>query len=79
MDYSPVCCGCSLTVKPLPSKQVSGVRFPAAAPLYKSGLGTKAAPKNLLALVDALRIGRARERGLAEKEINRRLDLHVAD
>jgi hypothetical protein len=34
---------------------------------------------DLLALVDALRIGRARERGLAEKEINRRLDLHVAD
>jgi hypothetical protein len=32
----------------------------------------------LLALVDALRIGRARERNLAEKEITRRLNAHVA-
>jgi hypothetical protein len=31
----------------------------------------------LLALVDALRIGRARERDLAEKEIAIRLNRHV--
>jgi len=31
----------------------------------------------LLALVDALRIGRARERALAEKEIGERLDRHA--
>jgi DNA-binding Lrp family transcriptional regulator len=33
---------------------------------------------DLLALVDALRIGRARERNLAEKEISDRLNRHVA-
>src|ERR1017187_5095639 len=33
---------------------------------------------DLLALVDALRIGRARERALAEKEINQRLNSHAA-
>jgi hypothetical protein len=33
---------------------------------------------DLLALVDALRIGRARERSLAEKEITQRLNTHVA-
>ncbi len=32
----------------------------------------------LLALVDALRLGRARERGMAEKEIAVRLNRHVA-
>ena len=33
---------------------------------------------DLLALVDALRIGRARERSVAEKEITHRLNAHVA-
>jgi hypothetical protein len=33
---------------------------------------------DLLALVDALRFGRARERSLAEKEIAHRLHVHVA-
>jgi len=32
----------------------------------------------LLALVDALRIGRARERNLAQKEISKRLNLHAS-
>ena len=50
-------------------------------PLYASVPG--AARRNpalydLLALVDALRIGRARERNLAEKEISALLNLHGA-
>jgi DNA-binding Lrp family transcriptional regulator len=50
-------------------------------PLYGSVPGAARrdpALYDLLALVDALRIGRARERNLAEKEITHRLNAHAA-
>lgn len=53
----------------------------AVEPLYPSVPGAARrhpALYELLALVDALRVGRARERGLAEKEITRRLIRHAA-
>ena len=64
-------------VWPDPNGKVQGS---AVEPLYPSVPG--AARRHpmlyeLLALVDALRIGRARERGLAEKEIAVRLNCHV--
>jgi DNA-binding Lrp family transcriptional regulator len=49
-------------------------------PLYSSVPGAARrdpALYDLLALVDALRIGRARERNIAEKEISNRLKAHV--
>lgn len=49
----------------------------ALEPLYGSvPMAAKASPKlyELLALVDALRVGRARERKLAEAELKKRLD-----
>jgi hypothetical protein len=49
-------------------------------PLYSSVPGAARrdpALYDLLALVDALRIGRARERNVAEKEISNRLKAHV--
>ena len=58
--------------------QVQGA---AVQPLYSSVPGAARrdpALYDLLALVDALRIGRARERSLAEKEITQRLNTHVA-
>lgn len=63
-------------VWPDPNGKVQGS---AIEPLYPSVPG--AAPRNpdlyeLLALVDALRIGRARERTLAEKELGARLTSH---
>lgn len=66
-----------LPVWPDPDGKVQGV---AVEPLYSSVPG--AARRNqelydLLALVDVLRIGRARERTMAEKEINHRLNHHA--
>ncbi len=65
-------------VWPDPDGKVQGS---AVEPLYPSVPG--AARRHpllyeLLALVDALRLGRARERGMAEKEIAVRLNRHVA-
>jgi DNA-binding Lrp family transcriptional regulator len=57
------------------------VQGAAVQPLYRSVPGAARrdpALYDLLALVDALRIGRARERTLAEKEIIHRLKAHVA-
>jgi DNA-binding Lrp family transcriptional regulator len=65
-------------VWPDPNGQVQGA---AVQPLYSSVPGAARrdpALYDLLALVDALRIGRARERGLAEDEIAYRLNVHVA-
>ncbi|MEJ1973089.1 MAG: hypothetical protein WDM96_11715 [Lacunisphaera sp.] len=56
------------------------VQGAAVQPLYGSVPGAaRRDPElyHLLALVDALRIGRARERALAEKEIGERLNLHA--
>lgn len=56
------------------------VQGAAVQPLYGSVPGAARrdpALYDLLALVDALRIGRARERSLAEKEITHRLNTHV--
>jgi DNA-binding Lrp family transcriptional regulator len=64
-------------VWPDPDGKVQGT---AVQPLYASVPGAaRRDPElyHLLALVDALRIGRARERALAEKEINQRLTHHA--
>jgi hypothetical protein len=64
-------------VWPDPDGQVQGASL---QPLYASVPGAARrdpALYALLALVDALRIGRARERNLAAKEIFRRLNAHV--
>lgn len=64
-------------VWPDPDGQVQGV---AVQPLYPSVPGAARrdpALYHLLALVDALRIGRARERSLAEKEIGQHLNSHA--
>lgn len=56
------------------------VQGAAVQPLYASVPGAARrdpALYDLLALVDALRIGRARERALAEKEIGQRLTQHA--
>jgi hypothetical protein len=66
-------------VWPDPEGRVQGA---SVQPLYSSVPGaSRRDPKlyDLLALVDALRIGRARERALAEKEISQRLNGHAAD
>jgi len=65
-------------VWPDPSSNIQGY---AVEPLYPSV--PKAAQRDpllygILALVDALRIGRARERDLATREIDERLNLHAA-
>jgi DNA-binding Lrp family transcriptional regulator len=60
-----------------PEGKVQGA---AVKPLYSSVPGAAQrdpALYDLLALVDALRIGRARERTLAEKEIGKRLNHHA--
>ncbi len=65
-------------VWPDPEGTVQGA---SVEPLYRSVPGAARrdpALYDLLALVDALRIGRARERSLAEKEIAQRLTQHVA-
>jgi len=65
-------------VWPDPEGRVQGA---AVQPLYGSVPGAaRRDPElyDLLALVDALRIGRARERALAEKEIGERLNSHAA-
>ena len=65
-------------VWPDPEGRVQGA---AVQPLYPSVPGAARrdpALYDLLALVDALRFGRARERSLAEKEIAHRLNVHVA-
>jgi len=65
-------------VWPDPEGSVQGA---SVQPLYGSVPGAARrdpALYDLLALVDALRIGRARERNLAEKEITQRLNAHVA-
>ena len=65
-------------VWPDPEGRVQGA---AVKPLYASvPSAARRDPElyNLLALVDALRIGRARERALAEKEIGERLNRHAA-
>ncbi|MEI8191594.1 MAG: hypothetical protein WCI75_17915, partial [candidate division NC10 bacterium] len=64
-------------VWPDPESRVQGA---AVQPLYGSVPGAaRRDPElyDLLALIDALRIGRARERALAEKEIGERLNNHV--
>lgn len=64
-------------VWPDPEGQVQGA---AVHPLYRSvpaAARRDPALYELLALVDALRIGRARERNLADKEITERLNTHV--
>ena len=64
-------------VWPDPEGKVLGA---AVQPLYASVPGAaRRDPElyHLLALVDALRIGRARERALAEKEIGQRLNRHA--
>ena len=65
-------------VWPDPQGQVQGA---AVQPLYASVPGAARRDPELyriLALVDALRIGRARERALAEKEISQQLSSHAA-
>ena len=65
-------------VWPDPQGQVQGA---AVQPLYASVPGAARRDPELyriLALVDALRIGRARERALAEKEISQLLSSHAA-
>ena len=65
-------------VWPDPQGQVQGA---AVQPLYASVPGAACRDPELyriLALVDALRIGRARERALAEKEISQQLGSHAA-
>ena len=65
-------------VWPDPEGQVQGV---SVQPLYSSVPGAaRRDPElyHLLALVDALRMGRARERALAEKEIGQRLNTNAA-
>ena len=64
-------------VWPDPEGKVQGA---AVQPLYGSVPGAARrdpALYDLLALVDALRFGRARERSLAEKEITHRMNAHV--
>lgn len=64
-------------VWPDPEGKVQGA---AVQPLYASVPGAARRDSelyHLLALVDALRIGRARERALAEKEIGERLTHHA--
>jgi DNA-binding Lrp family transcriptional regulator len=64
-------------VWPDPEGRVQGA---SVQPLYPSVPGAaRRDPKlyDLLALVDALRIGRARERDFAEKELNQRLNSHA--
>lgn len=64
-------------VWPDPEGRVQGL---SVSPLYRSAPGAaRNDPElyDLLALVDALRMGRARERSLAEKEISKRLNSHV--
>ena len=66
-------------VWPDPEGRVQGV---SVQPLYSSVPGAALRDPelyNLLALVDALRIGRARERKFAEKEISQRLNSHAHD
>ena len=61
-------------VWPDPEGEVRGESF---SPLYKSApKAAKSDPKlyDLLALVDAIRGGRARERGIAAKELKKRLN-----
>ena len=65
-------------VWPDPNGKVQGA---SVRPLYSSVPGAARrdpALYDLLALVDAIRIGRARERNIAEKEISNRLKNHVA-
>lgn len=65
-------------VWPDPNGQVQGV---AVKPLYSSvphAARRDSALYDLLALVDALRLGRARERAMAEKELGQRLIDHAA-
>lgn len=65
-------------VWPAPDGTVQGV---AVKPLYPSVPGAAqrdSALYEMLSLVDAIRIGRARERQLAEKELSNRLKSHAA-
>lgn len=65
-------------VWPSPDGKVQGA---AVEPLYPSAPGAaQRDPElyHLLALVDALRMGRARERAMAEKEIGQRLAHHAS-
>ena len=65
-------------VWPDPEGKVQGA---AVEPLYSSVPGaarSHPALYDLLALVDALRIGRARERSIAQAELGERLSRHVA-
>lgn len=66
----------SLPVWPNPDGKVKGV---AVAPLYAGAVKAAQADQKLyalLALVDAVRIGKARERNLAERELELRMEQH---
>jgi DNA-binding Lrp family transcriptional regulator len=67
----------SAPVWPDPDGKVKGV---AVKPLYVSVIKAAAndpALYDLLALVDALRLGRARDRNIAEEELSQRLENHA--
>ena len=73
--------GASDQVSPVWPDPQGSVQGASLQPLYASVPGAaRRDPElyQLLALVDAMRIGRARERALAEKEITQRLTAHAA-
>ena len=65
-------------VWPDPNGKVQGAAVQPLDPSVPGSAGRDLALYDLLALVDALRIGRARERGIAEEEITEHLSPHVA-
>jgi DNA-binding Lrp family transcriptional regulator len=65
-------------VWPDPDGRVQGAALQPLYPSVPHAVRNDPALYELLALVDALRIGRARERNLAEKELSQRLNTHAA-
>jgi DNA-binding Lrp family transcriptional regulator len=65
-------------VWPDPDGRVQGASVQPLYPSVPRAARNDPALYDLLSLVDALRIGRARERTLAEKEISQRLNAHAA-
>jgi len=65
-------------VWPDPNGRVQGSSVEPLYPSVPQAARNDPALYDLLALVDALRVGRARERNFAEKEISQRLDVHAA-
>lgn len=65
-------------VWPDPDGRVQGAALQPLYPSVPHAARNDPALYDLLALVDALRTGRARERNLAEKEISQRLNAHAA-